>query len=62
MKPSRHSNTPHKIGLRVFGGEALHFALKMPNKTTAKTIKDVQTKQNLTKASNLEDLFKKLGI
>ena len=34
----------------------------MPNKTTLKAMKDVHTKRNLTKARDLEDLFKKLAI
>ena len=38
------------------------FDVKVPNKTTLKAMKDVHTKKNLTKATNLEDLFKKLGI
>ena len=42
--------------------KGMPFDVKMPNKTTLKAMKDVHTKQNLTKAHNLEDLFKKLGI
>ena len=40
----------------------LPFDVQMPNKTTLKAMKDVHTRQDLTKTHNLEDLFKKLGI
>ena len=42
--------------------KGLPFDVKVPNKKTLKAMKDVETKHDLTKAANLEDLFKKLGI
>ena len=42
--------------------KGMPFEVKMPNKTTLKAMKDVHTKKNLTQASDLEDLFNKLGI
>ena len=39
-----------------------HDVQKILHKTTLKAMKDVHTKQNLSKAHDLEDLFKKLGI
>ena len=42
--------------------KGMPFDVKMPNRATLKAMKDVHTKQNLTKARDLEDLFKKLGI
>ena len=42
--------------------KGMPFDVKMPNKTTLKAMKDVHTKHDLTKADNLEDLFKKLGV
>ena len=42
--------------------QGMPFDVKIPNKTTLKAMKDVYTKHSLTKAHDLEDLFKKLGI
>lgn len=42
--------------------QGMPFELKVPNKTTLKAMKDAHTKKDLTKAENLDDLFKKLGI
>lgn len=42
--------------------KGMPFDVKMPNKTTLKAIKDIHAKRNLTKARDLEDFFKKLGI
>ena len=42
--------------------KGMPFDVKMPNKITLRAMKDVHTKQHLTKAHDLGDLFKKLGV
>lgn len=42
--------------------KGIPFDIKMPNHITLKAMKDVHTKKNLGSASDLDDLFKKLGI
>jgi DNA-damage-inducible protein J len=42
--------------------KGIPFDVKMPNQTTLKAMKDVHTKKNLAQATDLDDLFKKLGI
>jgi len=36
--------------------------VKLPNKETLKAIEDVENGKELTKAKNIDDLFKRLGI
>ena len=62
----------HKLGLscseainlffaQVMLRKGIPFDLTLPNKTTLKAMKDVETK-NVVQATDIKDLFKKLGI
>ena len=42
--------------------KGIPFDVNIPNRTTLKAMKDVHQKHGLTKAQNIEDLFRKLGI
>jgi hypothetical protein len=42
--------------------EACRLSDHIPNKTTRKAIKDAQKETNLTRAKDIKDLIKKLGI
>lgn len=40
----------------------LPFEVKLPNKTTQKTVQEAKERYNLTRFENSEELFKDLGI
>ena len=48
----------HQVKLR----NGLPFEVRLPNKTTIRTIKDTDAGKNLVHCDDVEDMFDKLGI
>lgn len=42
--------------------KGLPFAVRIPNKTTLKAMRDAEEGTNLTECKDADDMFKKLGI